>query len=180
MKILICKSDCKLVWSNSSFQKVWSNSLVIIHGRKVNTKQNKTKLLVILYNTIPSWATIEFNLLRSIWHKTRRFSRPRRVGKHQFFKLFSTRELEHNSSWECSWMMVTQEVRSCSYQAVTVFKKWKKESKCSGATGDQMKVIVSYSCLASATKILPDSHHPATTSVLAHCGMHTQCDRQKI
>jgi len=151
---------------------------------------------VILYNTIPSWATIEFNLLRSIWHKTRRFSRPRRVGKHQFFKLFSTRELEHNSSWECSWMMVTQEVRSCSYQAVTVFKKWKKNSKCSGATGDQMKVIVSYSCLASATKmmkviisysclasatkIIPDSHHPATTSVLAHCSMHTQCDRQKI
>ena len=84
---------------------------------------------MILYNTIPSWATIEFNLLRSIWHKTRRFSRPRRVGKHQFFKLFSTRELEHNSSWECSWMMVTQEVRSCSYQAVTVFKKWKKKQQ---------------------------------------------------
>jgi len=180
MKILICKSDCKLVWSNSSFQKVWSNSLVIIHGRKVNTKQNKTKLLVILYNTIPSWATIEFNLLRSIWHKTRRFSRPRRVGKHQCFKLFSTRELSTiplGNVREWWWLKKSDRVRT---RPLLSSRNEKKNSKCSGATGDQMKVIVSYSCLASATKILPDSHHPATTSVLAHCSMHTQCDRQKI
>ena len=79
----------------------------------------------------------------------------------------------HNGRWAWVRMLLgTGELRIVPPVNITFLQKWQKHNTywwLPRLQGTRWRGYWSYSCLASAMKILPDSHHPAITSLLAHC-----------
>lgn len=72
-------------------------------------------------------------------------------------------------SSHATWYWRVKNSSSCKHHILTEMAKHNTYWWLPGLQGTRWRGYWSYSCLASAMKILPDSHHPAITSLLAHC-----------